>query len=60
MTNNQLYLAIGLPMIVSILNTIIIILYVNAKFETMKEMILRVEGVLDARLKHVENKLGIQ
>lgn len=27
---------------------------VNAKFETWKEVLLRVEGVLDARLKHLE------
>ena len=29
---------------------------VNAKFETQKEALLRVEGVLDARLKHLEDR----
>jgi hypothetical protein len=28
--------------------------------ETLTQMILRVEGVLDARLKHVEDKLEIR
>ena len=64
MTNNQFYLAIGLPILVNILNTVIIMLYVNARVDgsekSLKEMLLRVEGVLDARLKHVEDKLGIR
>jgi hypothetical protein len=60
MTNTQLYLAIGLPILVSILNTALLILYINAKVETLTQMILRVEGVLDARLKHVEDKLEIR
>jgi hypothetical protein len=28
----------------------------NAKFEAQKEALLRVEGVLDARLKHLEDR----
>ena len=64
MTNNQFYLAIGLPILVNILNTVIIMLYVNARVDgsekSLKEMLLCVEGVLDARLKHVEDKLGIR
>ena len=45
MTNNQFYLAIGLPILVNILNTVIILLYINAKFDgsekALREMLLR-------------------
>lgn len=75
MTNEQLYLAIGVPSLINI--GLITLLYVvlsqkidslqkvmdarfeavNARFEGFHQALLRVEGVLDARLKHVEEAL---
>lgn len=78
MTDTQLYLAIGIPSLLVMLNfvgSIVVILWqsrslqanftsridslekvMNAKFETSYEQLLRVEGVLDARLKHLEER----
>ena len=85
MTDTQLYLAIGIPSLLVMLNfvgSILVILWqarglerrivtgeantasridslervMNAKFETSYEQLLRVEGVLDARLKHLEER----
>lgn len=72
MTNEQLYLAIGVPSVLNI--ALIALLYgvlsakidslrnemnagfraVDARFEAAHQALLRVEGVLDARLKHLE------
>ena len=63
MTNMQLYFAIGIPALISMMNTGILILYINHRLSDLKELwraeLKRVEEVLDARLKHVEEKLGI-
>lgn len=60
MTNQQLYLAIGLPILVNLLTTGLIMLYVQAKIDgaekLLTEKLLRVEQVMDARLKHLEEK----
>lgn len=66
MTNQQLYLAIGVPIVVNILfNGILIGIVYNAldhritnEIASLKELwrseLRRVEEVLDARLKHIE------
>lgn len=75
MTNLQLYLAIGVPLLVSVsLNTAVVLFVYNAlqrqiealdrhfdtRFNDMKDMwraeLHRVEEVLDARLKHLEER----
>ena len=80
MTNEQLYLAIGIPSVLNI--GLMALLYtvlsakidgvrnemgslrqvidalrneMNARFEAAHQALLRVEGVLDARLKHLED-----
>ncbi len=67
MTNNQLYLAIGVPML---FNAILFMLFwshlnsrfdsVNQRFDDMRDLwraeLRRVEEVLDARLKHLEER----
>jgi len=80
-TNEQLYFAIGVPMIVNSVFYVLIIAYVNAKFgglnarfealdkrfdaidnrfDDMRELwraeLHRVEEILDARLKHLEER----
>ena len=68
MTNEQLYLAIGLPFL---LNTVLFTLLaaymhakfdgINRRFDVMRDLwraeLHRVEEVLDARLKHLEEKI---
>ncbi len=67
MTNEQLYLAIGVPLLINI--GLISLLYIalsskidslakviDAKFEAAHQNLLRVEQVLDARLKHLEEQ----
>ena len=67
MTNEQLYLAIGVPPLINI--GLITLLYlslsrriddlkelINAKFETAHQNLLRVEQVLDAQLKQLEER----
>jgi hypothetical protein len=53
MTNTQLCLALGLPILVNLISATIVILYVGAKIDelekTLTEKLLRV--VLDTRLK---------
>ena len=87
MTNTQLYLAIGIPMLFNAALTLVLIAYINARFDGVNERFLgigkqfeyidkrfdglntrfddmrdlwraelrRVEDVLDARLKHIED-----
>jgi nitrogen fixation-related uncharacterized protein len=63
-TNAQLYLAIGVPIIVNALfNTILIGFFwshINTRFDDMKDLwrseLRRVEEIFDARLKHLEEK----
>ena len=72
MTNQQLYLAIGIPMFFNAALIGVLIAYINAKFHAVDQRFLsidqrfddmrdlwrselrRVEEVLDARLKHIE------
>ena len=60
MTNTQLHIAVGVPVLFNGALIGFLMLYISAKFETTIEAVRRVEGVLDARLKHVEDKLGIK
>lgn len=77
MTNEQLYLAIGVPLLFNGVIFIIMVTSFNArltdlrahvdtrfaafegvmasKFDSAHHELLRVEGVLDARLKHLED-----
>ncbi|MBO0695836.1 MAG: hypothetical protein J2P56_07005 [Verrucomicrobia bacterium] len=65
MTNTQLYLAIGVPIIVNaIFNTMLIGLtwsHFNSRIDDVRDMLRselrRMEEVFDARLKHLEEKL---
>ena len=74
MTNLQLYLAIGIPILFNAGSLAILLLYVSAKFDgvdrdfrainkrfdDMRDLwraeLHRVEEVLDARLKHLEER----
>jgi hypothetical protein len=74
MTNVQLYLAIGIPMLFNAVLVLILIAYVNEKFkgvddkfaginqrfDDMRELwraeLRRVEEIIDARLKHLEER----
>ncbi|HEV2202590.1 MAG TPA: hypothetical protein VGR73_22455 [Bryobacteraceae bacterium] len=70
-TNEQLYLAIGIPMLFNATLTGIVVtlfaMHINAKFDAidkrfddMRDLwraeLRRVEEVLDARLKHIEER----
>ncbi len=81
MTNEQLYLAIGIPMLFNAALIGALVAYINAKFHTVEERfrsvdqrfnaidqrfndmrdlwrseLHRVEEILDARLKHLEER----
>ena len=64
MTNVQLYLAIGLPVLLNAAMFAItfglLVTYVDTRLEDLKELwrseLHRVEEVLDARLKHLEER----
>lgn len=64
MTNTQLYLAIGVPVLVNAamitLAFTLLMIHMNTRFEDLKEIwraeLHRVEEVLDARLKHLEER----
>jgi hypothetical protein len=64
MNNLQLYLAIGVPVVVNIgvMLTLVLLIERNiaARFDGMEklftEKLLRVEQVMDARIKHLEDK----
>jgi hypothetical protein len=66
-TNQQLYLAIGIPMLFNASLLGILIVLVNSKFDAVNKRfddirdlwraeLRRVEEVLDARLKHIEER----
>ena len=66
-TNEQLYLAIGIPMLFNASLIGIVIAHINARFnavdrrfDDMRDLwraeLRRVEEVLDARLKHIEER----
>jgi hypothetical protein len=74
MTNTQLYLAIGVPILANAALIGLLLAYMNAKFEGVNQRfegidrrfddmrslwlaeLHRVEEVLDARLKHLEER----
>ena len=71
MTDAQLYLAIGVPVLLNAAMIGLLLAYVNAKFDGLERGInqrfddmrdlwrtelRRVEEVLDARLKHIEEE----
>ena len=58
MTNTQLYLAMGIPMLFNGLLFLLFSASINKRFDDMRDLwraeLRRVEEVLDARLKHIE------
>ncbi len=60
MTNEQLYVAIGVPMLFNAVLTGVLVAYMNGQFSAQREIwraeLRRVEEVLDARLKHLEER----
>ncbi len=67
MTDAQLYLAIGLPMLFNAALTGLLAIYmttrfdaINQRFDDMRDLwraeLRRVEEVMDARLKHLEER----
>jgi hypothetical protein len=57
MTNAQLYLAIGVPIVVNaVVNAAMLILAVSFLRDLWRAELRRVEEVLDARLKHLEER----
>jgi hypothetical protein len=66
-TDVQLYIAIGVPMLFNALLITLLMAYINAKFRAIDQRfddtrdlwraeLHRVEEVLDARLKHLEER----
>jgi hypothetical protein len=59
-TNAQLYLAIGVPMLFNAVLLGIVMAHLNTRFDDMRDLwraeLRRVEEVLDARLKHIEEQ----
>ena len=69
MTDQQLYLAIGIPILTNAALIGLLLAYINAKFDGVNQRfddmrdfwraeLHRVEEVLDARLKHIEEARG--
>ena len=67
MTNEQLYLAVGIPLLFNATLIGVLIAHMNAKFQAVntrfddmrdlwRSELHRVEGVLDARLNHLEER----
>jgi hypothetical protein len=67
MTNEQLYIAIGIPIFFNALLTVILNsrigsleTSINKRFDDMRDLwraeLRRVEEVIDARLKHIEQR----
>lgn len=58
MTNQQVYLLLAVPLLFNGVLTGILMLHINSKFSDAREVwkaeLKRVEEVLDARLKHLE------
>jgi len=63
MTDTQLYLAIGVPILMNGAMLLLMNASINKRIDDLKDIwraeLRRVEEVLDARLRHVEEKLGI-
>jgi hypothetical protein len=62
MTDAQLYLAIGVPLAFNALGFTLMTLYTQYSLSSLKDVwraeLKRVEEVMDARLKHMEERLG--
>jgi hypothetical protein len=67
MTDTQLYLAIGVPILSNALLFTLLLAYINTRFSSLDKRLddlrdlwraelHRVEDVLDARLKHIEEE----
>jgi hypothetical protein len=67
MTNIQLYLALGIPLVVNAAMFGLLVMYMNSRFDSinrrfddMRDLwraeLHRVEEVLDPRLKHIEGE----
>jgi len=60
MTDTQLYLAIGVPVIMNAAMLALAVTLINKRLDDLKDLwraeLHRVEEVLDARLKHLEEK----
>ena len=56
MTNQQMYLLLFGPLTFNAILVGVLMAYINAKFETARAELRRVEEVLDARLKHIEEQ----
>jgi len=60
MTDTQLYLAIGIPVVTNALMFTVLLVHINSRFNDLKDLwraeLRRVEEVLDARLKHLEER----
>lgn len=63
MTDTQLYLAIGVPIVFNAAMILMLQSHMNARLEAsdklFTERLLRVEQIIDARLRLIEDKLGI-
>lgn len=62
MTDQQLYLAIGVPVVMNAVMFTLFTIMINKRLDDMRDLwcteLRRVEEVLDARLKHLEERLG--
>jgi hypothetical protein len=60
MTNEQLYMAIGIPILFNALMFIVLMTHISSRFadakDTWRAELRRVEEVIDARLKHLEER----
>jgi hypothetical protein len=66
-SNEQLYIAVGIPVLFNVTMIGLLIAHINAKFQAVntrfddmrdlwRSELHRVEGVLDARLNHLEER----
>lgn len=59
-TNQQLYLAIGIPMLFNATLIGLFAVHMNTRFDDMRDLwraeLRRVEEVIDARLRHLEER----
>jgi len=64
MTDTQLYLAIGVPVVANATMLLLFATMINRRFDDMRDLwraeLHRVGEVIDARLNHIEDKLGIR
>jgi hypothetical protein len=56
MNNPQLYLLLIVPLVFNAGFTGLLMAYINAKNDVIRAELRRVEEVLDARLKHMEER----